>query len=522
MAQKNKPRSGQTNSAKRPAQKNKTAAKPNNKNQPQNKNAQAYKPKQNPNFARPSFAQGNPAQQIPNPMYTRGGNANYSRQYAGQMRNAQQMHNANKQYQNRQASGQQYARQQYYTQQQPYVNQQYYTQQQPYVNQQYYTQQQPHVNQQYYTQQQPHVNQQYYTQQQPHVNQQYYTQQQPHVNQQYYTQQQPYVNQQYYTQQQPHVNQQYYTQQQPHVNQQYYTQQQPHVNQQYYTQQQPHVNQQRKPNSGGHQKKRPPQSQQSKKAQQKPKPKPRKLTPEEIAEQKRLREEAKKRAREEFKKLVDMVVARVMLFLMMFGVLFVFCSGCMFLSLLTGNSPDRSPFTLVITQSIAPLDYVPITERVSYDRTVINGRPYINFSRIAGLYDYITTGDEDVVSFLSDVNAEQKVSFHISSGYFEINGVPGRMAYSVYRIDDEIYVPIDFISDYMTGMTVEYLPDSRTVKLTRENDSKLDSFIKPQFSLHTDAPNTNVAEGSLDDDTLLMTDPYRFTQIPDIYAGLIQ
>nr|MBQ4317534.1 hypothetical protein [Clostridia bacterium] len=441
MAQKNKPRSGQTGTSKRPAQKqtNKNTQKANNKKQTPTKKAQqggqAYKPRQNPQFVPPSFANSNPGQQVPNPMYTHGGNVNYRQQYA---------------------------------QQQAYVNRQYYTQQQPYVNQ--YTQQQPYANQ--------------------------YTQQQPYANR--YTQQQPYANR--YTQQQPYANQ--------------YTQQQPYANQ--YTQQQPYAQQNK-------QKKRPPQSAQAKKPQPKPKPKPpkKKLTPEEIAEQKRLREEAKKRAREEFRKLVDMVVARVMLFLVMFGALFIFCTGCMFLSLFTGNSPDRSPYTLIITQSIAPLDYKPITEEVSYKNAVINGVHYISFSRIAELYNYITTGDEDVVSFLSDIDAAQKVSFHVGSGYYEINGVPCRMASPAYRIDDEIYVPAEFIGDCMTGMTVECSAENRTIKLTRENDSKLDSFITPQFSLHTDAPNTKVAEGSLDDETLLMTDPYRFS-IPDVYAGLIQ
>jgi len=295
---------------------------------------------------------------------------------------------------------------------------------------------------------------------------------------------------------------------------QQYTQQQQFTQQ--YTQQQQFTKRQRPPQGGqSTQKKRPPQS---KHPPKQPPPKKRKLTPEEIEARKKRAEAEKKRQQELRRQALQILWARFVLFLCTFGVLLVFTTGCLALSIFTGNNASAKPFTFSIKQSIAPKDAEPVTETVSGSRAMIGGECYVNFTKIAGLYDFIMTGDHGVYRFLSDVEGTQSVTFTVGSGNFEINGVKGRFAEPAVMFGDELYIPAHFINSFTVGLTVECDTDNRIIVLTRENDSKLDSFVDLHFTLISDSPSTHVEEGSLDEDILLMTAPFTSSNVIDNYV----
>ena len=75
-----------------------------------------------------------------------------------------------------------------------------------------------------------------------------------------------------------------------------------------------------------------------------------------------------------------------------------------------------------------------------------------------------------------------------------------------------------FINSFTVGLTVECDTDNRIIVLTRENDSKLDSFVDLHFTLISDSPSTHVEEGSLDEDILLMTAPFTSSNVIDNYV----
>ncbi len=239
-----------------------------------------------------------------------------------------------------------------------------------------------------------------------------------------------------------------------------------------------------------------------------------KLTPEQIAERKRLKEEAERRARAEFKRMVDVAVARIQLFLVFFVAITIFSLCGILLGFFTGNSPDKNPFTYSIVQSISTTTD-PITENISPNRIYRDGYFYVNFSQVADLYGLITTGADGEYRFLTDVDATQSVKFVPGTGLFEINGVPGRFAAPTFILDDDIYIPAELINRCMTGISVTYDLAARTVNLVRENESKLDTFVPIAFTLKTDAPTPSIGENTLDKETLYLTQPHYQSSVTD-------
>ncbi len=246
---------------------------------------------------------------------------------------------------------------------------------------------------------------------------------------------------------------------------------------------------------------------QQQKPQQKRSVPQKKLTPEQIAQREKQRRLLQQKKKQRRVRALQILGARVTLFFIMFGILLVVTLSCFFLNLFTGNSPSRRSYTFSVVQSLAN-EKTPKTETdLPYDRAYIDGTVYVNFSYVAGLYGFITTGDVDEIAFLSDVDATEIVRFTIGTGYCTVNDVPCRITSPFYTLGNDVYVPMEFISRYVRGVTVECNQKKRLLTLTRQNDTMIDSFVPITFTLHQDSDSLHVDELLLDEDIRLMTDP---------------
>ena len=86
-----------------------------------------------------------------------------------------------------------------------------------------------------------------------------------------------------------------------------------------------------------------------------------------------------------------------------------------------------------------------------------NGVPYADFSRLSTAYPFLTSGDEDEIRYLIEVDEGiyDTVTFYFDSRQAIVNGVHITLSAPVKRYESSVMVPCDFITTYMDGISVE-------------------------------------------------------------------
>lgn len=199
---------------------------------------------------------------------------------------------------------------------------------------------------------------------------------------------------------------------------------------------------------------------------------------------------------------------RLVMFLIMFFVMLTITVSLFFVNLYLHDDVKSLRYTYQIGSDT---DSERIVRRISYNSLYINNNIYINISELASLYEFIITGDLDTIRFIiTDENGEVRddVKFVLNTSMAYINGIQTRLTNPVYAIGTDIYVPMKFFTDYVSGIIVEY--DSLKMKLTIRYDSTEHKMI--WFNLKPDFEIEHIPEASLDYDTLYRTDPNRVVE----------
>lgn len=199
---------------------------------------------------------------------------------------------------------------------------------------------------------------------------------------------------------------------------------------------------------------------------------------------------------------------RLLMFFIMFIVMLTIAVTLFFVNLHMRDDVKSSRYTYQIGSDTDP---ARIVKRINYNSMYINGKIYINISELASLYEFIITGDLDTIRFIiTNENGEVRddVKFVLNTSMAYINSVQTRLSYPVYSIGTDIYVPMKFFTDYVSGLIVEY--DDLKMKLTISHDSPEQKTI--WFNLKPDYIIENIPEASLDYETLYRTDPNRVVE----------
>ena len=260
---------------------------------------------------------------------------------------------------------------------------------------------------------------------------------------------------------------------------------------------------QRKPNAGRSQNRQNPPNRKKPQASKsqvpvKKKPQKKKLTKKQIEERKNYLKKKRAEARKIF-------FNRFRMFLVIFVVLLAFSVGIFALNLFMHTNTTSARYTYQLGEDKTT---GTISRRVSYESLFVNNQVYINMSELAALYEMIITGDSDSIRFiLPDETGEvvNDVKFMLKTSLAYVNGVPVRMSGGVDIRGSEIYVPMKFFNDYVSGVTVTYSKSDLKliIKLTSPEQTEI------WFNLRSGEETENIPEMSLDYEILYLTDPER-------------
>lgn len=150
------------------------------------------------------------------------------------------------------------------------------------------------------------------------------------------------------------------------------------------------------------------------------------------------------------------------------------------------------------------------SERVSADIAYTEGSLAVSFNRVAEYLGMDVIGGADSMKFvISDSNTsdssgsgdEQYVVFRSNDAVAEVNGVSVRMSASAKLVGSEMWIPVDFIESYLSGITVTASEKSVTVvrnKISAESGSaEAAKYEKCSFLLSLQQPLDRVEENEI-------------------------
>lgn len=129
--------------------------------------------------------------------------------------------------------------------------------------------------------------------------------------------------------------------------------------------------------------------------------------------------------------------------------------------------------------------------KLSYDSVVTNGEMYLNFSEIAKEFSFSVTGDADAWKFIARDDYTEYAVFSPDSSEVTINGEKTRLSAPTFVKKQNLYVPMSFISDYMSGLVLTY--DEKTHTITLKADTG-DSAEEIGFRLKDSSPLDPIQE----------------------------
>ena len=153
-------------------------------------------------------------------------------------------------------------------------------------------------------------------------------------------------------------------------------------------------------------------------------------------------------------------ISRFMLFLVVFAILCGLTASLFFLNLTKQDSPDVSGYSYKIGDERA--------YTLSHDDAVRDGRIYVSFSDIAELCDLAVVGSTDDIKYVIKGDEAETIRFLTGTRVVYVNTVETRLGADSYYKDDELYVPVDFVSAYFKGLIVTVDEKAHKVTVARE------------------------------------------------------
>ena len=177
---------------------------------------------------------------------------------------------------------------------------------------------------------------------------------------------------------------------------------------------------------------------------------------------------------------------RFMLFLVMFFGLLGLSVGLFYVNLVKYEIAARKDFSYTVGEEYSA--------SVSYDSMMRGGHLYVPLTPIIELCEMAVTGDTVELRYISR-DAEEHVKFIVGSTQVFINGVEERISAAPYLDGEDLYIPYDFFSSYVSGISVLYDQEKQAVTVEQvpveEGSTEMQSL---RFTIRSDAPLVGLDE----------------------------
>jgi len=153
------------------------------------------------------------------------------------------------------------------------------------------------------------------------------------------------------------------------------------------------------------------------------------------------------------------VIAKVAITLVMYLLLTVLFVIFFVIKLANTNSLDTSDYRYHYGSS---LERVPYTSAIGD-----NGEPMVNFTRIAVMCSMTATGDNSEMRYITIDDETENVRFVVGTSTVYMNGMREMMTGDSRRIGGDLWVPLSFVSEFMTGITADYNEKKNEITVLR-------------------------------------------------------
>ncbi|MBO4229489.1 MAG: D-alanyl-D-alanine carboxypeptidase family protein [Clostridia bacterium] len=202
------------------------------------------------------------------------------------------------------------------------------------------------------------------------------------------------------------------------------------------------------------------------------------LTPEEVAIRDQMKKEEREYRSHQRTKKLKAYAGRFLVFLIMFVVLAAAAAGLFYWNLHHSQISEERGYTLTVGKTSYHLDF---------EQAMRNGHLYVKMSPIVDLCEMATTGDTTALRYITDTTREN-VRFQVGSTQIFINGTEERLSAAPFFESGDLWIPYDFLTDFVVGLETSYSPQSNTIVVKRTVNSRTGSYNDVSFSISSSAP----------------------------------
>ena len=188
--------------------------------------------------------------------------------------------------------------------------------------------------------------------------------------------------------------------------------------------------------------------------------------------------------------------------------------GIIFVDLHLGSSTHPETVEYLLTD---PDENKVSAREVAYNGAFFSGTPYIKMSDLASDFDLTVAGDGKRYKLITQDGNIIKLT--IGSSVLVLGGDEIRLSAPIFERGGEIYIPIELLDDYLTGVSANYAVDEKKkigrITITREIEDYTVSVAEGKqpvyaglgfiYNISPDA--SNIAEDSLPEAIAAATDP---------------
>lgn len=188
--------------------------------------------------------------------------------------------------------------------------------------------------------------------------------------------------------------------------------------------------------------------------------------------------------------------------------------GIIFVDLHLGSSTHPETVEYLLTD---PDENKVSAREVAYNGAFFSGTPYIKMSDLASDFDLTVAGDGKRYKLITQDGNIIKLT--IGSSVLVLGSDEIRLSAPIFERGGEIYIPIELLDDYLTGVSADYAVDEKKkigrITITREIEDYTVSVAEGKqpvyaglgfiYNISPDA--SNIAEDSLPEAIAAATDP---------------
>lgn len=177
-----------------------------------------------------------------------------------------------------------------------------------------------------------------------------------------------------------------------------------------------------------------------------------------------------KRAQEyKIKKKKKGVNRLAIVYSVIFTLVFLAVSGVLslafYLNLIKTDPPayDRLKLKMCLEHEVKTVKAIS----VDVDKYVRNDVLYVNMTAISEKFGFVMTGNHKALRFITDFETGESVYFEIGTPCAEINGTEVRLSGESFKADEDLFIPADFFSEYVTGIEITLDEEEKTLMILR-------------------------------------------------------